>query len=224
MGEKGNDIILSLSKHIIDGILYQSENRKGCLSMNGVNNLAIGYKLKKIRKEKKLTLQAVSEQMDCSSAFLSMLENGRTGISLAKLQKLLDIYGCTMADLVEKETEERVVSLDNATRLGDERAAEGVESFLLVRNPKEKKLEPILFRMNPGITMGPLQHEGEEFCYIIEGSFEVTLHDRKTNTTEIYHLRSGDTIYYNSEMFHTWKNTSLTDVGVFIAAVTPSSF
>ena len=187
-------------------------------------NLLIGQKLKKIRRSQSLTLREVSSQMGCSSPFLSMVENGRTGISLANLQRLLEIYGCTMADLVEDDRPDRVVTRDAARRLGNERAVDGVESFILVHNPREKQIEPILFRMQPGAVLGPLKHRGEEFCHVIEGRFEVVLQDSDTGLEEIYHLNPGDTIYYASSMLHTWRNLSFTDVGLFIGAVTPPSF
>jgi len=186
-------------------------------------NLKIGQKLKRIRRSQRLTLSEVSARLGCSSPFLSMVENGRTGISLPNLQRLLEIYGCTMADLVENGSTDRVVHAAEAKRLGNERAVDGVEAFLLVHNPQEKQIEPILFHLQPGATLGPLQHCGEEFCYVIKGYFEVTLQD-EVGTREIYHLDPGDTIYYASSMQHTWRNTSTTEPGVFLGAVTPPSF
>ena len=99
-----------------------------------------------------------------------------------------------------------------------------METYLLVRNPQNKQIEPILFRIHPGETVGPMQHKGEEFGYVIEGEFEVTLVDPATGYKEVYILKAGDTIYYESEMQHYWYNTSSDQVGVFIGAVTPPSF
>ncbi|SMC83288.1 helix-turn-helix domain-containing protein [Papillibacter cinnamivorans] len=193
--------------------------------MNEANLLLIGQKLKQIRKKKKMTLKEVAERMECSSPFLSMLENGRSGISLSKLQQLLAVYGMTMADLVENNSfSDRVVTLAEAVSLGNGRDAEGTTALLLVRNPHEKLIEPVLFRVPPGATIGPMQHAGEEFCYVIEGQFDVTLIDPDTGMREMYHLNAGDTIYHASTTPHIWYNPSPNREGVFIGAVTPPSF
>ncbi|MPM22712.1 HTH-type transcriptional regulator PuuR [bioreactor metagenome] len=193
--------------------------------MSETNLILIGQKLKKIRKKQKLTLREVAQRMECSSPFLSMLENGRSGISLSKLQRLLSIYGLTMADLVENSSfSDRVVTLNEAAPLGNGRDSEGTEALLLVRNSSEKMMEPVLFRVQPGATLGPMQHLGEEFCYVIEGRFDVTLIDPDTGMREMYHLNAGDTIYHPSTTPHIWHNPSPDRLGVFIGAVTPPSF
>ncbi len=193
--------------------------------MSEANLMMIGQKLKQIRKKRKMTLSEVAHRMDCSSPFLSMLENGRTGISLSKLQRLLAIYGMTMADLVENSSfSDRVVTLAEAVQLGNGRDSEGTEALLLVRNIHDKQMEPVLFRVQPGATLGPMQHEGEEFCYVIEGRFDVTLIDPDTGMRELYHLNAGDTIYHSSMTPHIWHNSSPDREGVFIGAVTPPSF
>lgn len=188
----------------------------------GSNNWIIGKKLKSFRNNNKLTLNEVSQQLNCSAAFLSMLENGRSGISLSNLQKLLSIYGKTMADLVDDANQSnRVVSLENAHTLGY--GMDGVEALLLVREPHHKLIEPIFFRVLPGATVGPMCHEGEEFGYVLEGCFDVTLTDTLTGDTEVHHLVAGDTIYYPSKMPHVWYNPS-DRPSIFLGAVTPSSF
>ena len=188
------------------------------------SSTAVGDKLRKIRKKNKMTLKEVALEMGCSAPFISMVENGRSGISLSKLQRLLAIYGLSMADLIVDDSfSKRVVTLDEARKLGSDRGAEDAEAFLLTRNVHEKHLEPILSRLNPGATIGPFQHKGEEFGHVIKGSFNVTLVDPKTGDREYFRLNQGDTIYYNISMTHTWSNPTDSE-SIFIAAVTPPSF
>ncbi|SMC82551.1 helix-turn-helix domain-containing protein [Papillibacter cinnamivorans] len=186
------------------------------------NIWALGSKLKKIRKDEGATLEAVAEQMGCSSAFLSMLENGRSGISYSNLQKLLKIYHRTMADLVDKPDHSgRLVHLASAPELGYN--FEGVEALLLAQDVQNKVIIPAYFRVQPKCSIGPMQHVGEEFCFVIEGSFEVTLTDPETGRQEKFNVDSGDTLYYESSLLHTWVNTG-DKVGIFLGAGSPPSF
>jgi len=182
----------------------------------------LGHKLNKLRLAKGHTLQEVADAVGLSAAFLSMVENGRCGISFSNLQKLLAFYGVTIADLADKKDDSgRVVRLEEAVPLGYD--FEGVEARLLVQDTAGRKIEPVYFRLQPGAHIGYMQHEGEEFGFVIEGTFEVSLIDEETGEEEKYLLEKGDTIYYSSRLKHRWTNLG-NKVGVFIAAVTPSSF
>jgi len=183
---------------------------------------ALGHKLNNLRLKKGYTLQEVAEALGFTASFLSMVENGRSGISFSKLQKLLVFYGSTIADLEDKkDARGRVVSLSQAPVLGYE--IEGVEALLLVKNSQDRLIEPLYFRVQPGARIGHMQHEGEEFGFVIEGRFEVSLIDPETGSEEKYTLEKGDTIYYPSTMQHRWTNIS-TKLSIFLAAVTPPSF
>lgn len=183
---------------------------------------ALGHKLNNLRLQKGYTLQEVAEALGFTASFLSMVENGRSGISFSKLQKLLAFYGSTIADLDDKkDARGRVVSLSQAPVLGYE--IEGVEALRLVKSSQDHTIEPIYFRVQPGASIGYMQHEGEEFGFVIEGRFEVSLLDPTTGGEERYMLEKGDTIYYPSTMQHKWTNVS-PKLSIFLAAVTPPTF
>lgn len=183
---------------------------------------AIGHKLNNLRLKKGYTLQEVADALGFTASFLSMVENGRSGISFSKLQKLVAFYGSTIADLVEKKDQHgRVVHLSQAAVLGYE--IEGVEALMLVENSQNNIMEPIYFRVQPGASIGHMQHKGEEFAFVVEGMFEVSLIDPETGNEEKYILEKGDTIYHPSTMLHKWTNIS-SKLGIFLAAVTPPTF
>lgn len=48
----------------------------------------IGQAIKKVREEARLTQEQLSELLDCSAQYVSLLENGRYGISVKMLRKL----------------------------------------------------------------------------------------------------------------------------------------
>ena len=62
-------------------------------------------------------------------------------------------------------------------------------------------MEPHLFRVAPEAGSGdPYTHEGEEFIYVLRGELSVALNK------EEYHLRSGDSFYFESSTPHRWRN------------------
>jgi len=213
------------------------------LSINGPKN--IGEHLKKLRAAKGITLQDVSNATGLSVSFLSLVENGKSGISLANLQKILKCYDTAihnfidesknMKDVKFEETrglrsektkvvrseEERVVKSEEAKRI--ESDTDDVKVLSLVKGARSKKIWPGLFIMEPRSTIGPFNHEGEEFSYMIQGKIEVTLTNQETGDTEKYIITEGDTIYYPSTYLHTYVNLSK-QKSIFLAAVTPPTF
>ena len=63
-------------------------------------------------------------------------------------------------------------------------------------------MEPHLFRISSGAGSGEAYtHEGEEFLYVLRGRLEIALDDG-----ECYHLRPGDSFYFESDIPHSWVN------------------
>ncbi|SMC36349.1 helix-turn-helix domain-containing protein [Papillibacter cinnamivorans] len=189
-----------------------------------MENVIIGKKLKTLRTDAGLTLQEAAEAIGGSIAHLSLVENGRSGISLSKLQRLLTRYGKTMADLVEDSdlSDSRVVTLSTAKHLGF--FGEGVEALLLAKDVQNKAMEPSYFRVEPGATVGPMQHvAGEECLFVLDGRMKITLEDPKSGETSEYNLESGATIYYDSTLIHTVTNTGNKPL-TFYGCCTPAAF
>ena len=189
-----------------------------------MEDVIIGKKLKTLRIDAGLTLQEASDAISGSIAHLSLVENGRSGISLSKLQRLLTKYGKTMADLVDDSdaTDRRVVTLTTAKHLGF--YGEGVEALLLAKDVQSKAMEPSYFRLEPGATVGPMQHvAGEECLFVLEGRMKITLEDTESGEINEYNLESGATIYYKSTMIHTVQNTGNKTL-TFFGCCTPPAF
>jgi len=66
----------------------------------------------------------------------------------------------------------------------------------------DKHMEPLLVEFQPVETsdMVFVNHEGEEFLYILEGTVEFRTDDR----TEV--LEPGDSLYFDSDINHSWRS------------------
>ena len=160
-----------------------------------------GRPLRRLREDLDLSLRDAAGRTGLSVSFLSALERGTTGASIATLQRVAAAYGTTMVDLFGSPapTAERLVRAGEATvlRLG----AASVRIEQLARGATQ--LEPQLFVLAPGATSdGDYAHDGEEFLYLLAGSLTVWLGDGETHRL----TRPGDALTFPSTIPHRWRN------------------
>jgi DNA-binding transcriptional MerR regulator len=160
-----------------------------------------GRPLRRLRQRQGLSLREAGERTGLSVSFLSALERGVSGASIATLQRLTAAYGTTMSELFGPpiEKRQRLVRAGRrpVLRLGD--ASVRIEQ--LARGATQ--LEPQLFVLAEGATSdGSYTHDGEEFLYLLSGAMTVWVGDDETYrlTTE------GDALSFPSTMPHRWRN------------------
>jgi len=160
-----------------------------------------GRPLRRLRQARGLSLRESAGLTGLSISFLSALERGLTGASIATLQRLTAAYGTTLNEVFGPPVDrrERLVRAGShpVLRLGDD----SVRIEQLARGATQ--LEPQLFVLAPGATSdGAYTHEGEEFLYLLTGALTVWVGDDET-----YRLsRPGDALTFPSTMPHRWRN------------------
>jgi DNA-binding transcriptional MerR regulator len=160
-----------------------------------------GGPLRRLRERQGLSLREASLRAGVSVSFLSAVERGVSGASVATLQRLTAAYGTTIQDLFAAPAapRERLVHARErfALRLGD--ASVRIEQL----SRAATHLEPQLFVLAPGATSdGAYAHDGEEFLYLLSGAVTVWVGE-----TEAYRLaEAGDTLTFPSTLPHRWRN------------------
>jgi quercetin dioxygenase-like cupin family protein len=78
-------------------------------------------------------------------------------------------------------------------------------------------MEPFLIDIHPASAQAPRlsSHDGEEFIYVLSGEVEIT-HGR-----DMYRLRTGDGIYYESIVPHHVHSVGSADARVLAVIYTP---
>lgn len=161
-----------------------------------------GQLLRRLRAERGLSLRDASRRAGLSVSFLSALERGVSGASVATLQRLTAAYGTTMHDLLGAGATPNADRLVRATDRDAVRVDDGaVRIEQLARGASH--LEPQLFVLARGATSdGSYAHEGEEFLYLLAGSLTVWVGDR-----DRYRLTEpGDALTFPSTLPHRWRN------------------
>ena len=175
-----------------------------------------GETIRAMRKRAGLTLAELSNRTGLAVSTLSKLEVGNVSLSYDKLMLISKGLEIDMAELLDSTPHPGGAASYGGRRVV-QRAGEGqhVETrsysqSYLATELLNKRMTPIYVELHARTLpeffaeFGDfIRHPGEEFTYVIEG--EVAFH------TELYApltLRTGDSIYFDSEMGHAYLKAS----------------
>jgi mannose-6-phosphate isomerase-like protein (cupin superfamily) len=146
-------------------------------------------------------LNDVAVAASVSESFLSQLERGRTGASVASLQRLAAALGIEVSDLFASDGLPRPTVLRREARQPVLWGHLGRKALL---TPKPfHALEVVAVEFDAGGSTGnePYTHgDSEELLVVVEGRVHVQL------GTEVYDLRAGDSVHYRSSTPHRVSN------------------
>jgi transcriptional regulator with XRE-family HTH domain len=176
----------------------------------GLEEKAITEKIKRIRLNKNITLKALANKTGLTEGYLSRIENSENAPPISTLSRIaqgleidlsfLFLPGNKAADenpniviVQKKEVEEG----DKGTPHG--RTLYGYHFEPLASKKRGKNMQPYILvpDFEPGES---LQHEGEEFLYVLEGSIEFFYGAEK------FRLTKGDCAYFESHIPHNGRS------------------
>ncbi|HEY6302755.1 MAG TPA: cupin domain-containing protein [Terriglobales bacterium] len=180
--------------------IVQMLKREGVIkpaSTSEIVSTTIGPRLRRLRTQRGLSLAEVAAAVEISIGFLSALERSQMSASVGTLRRLARYYRTNILDFFDAtELNARLVRPAKRKVL---EAGPGVRMELLAWG--NKVMEPHLFRIAPQAGSGEsYAHEGEEFLFVLRGELQITLDG------EEYHLKRGDSFYFESATPHHWKN------------------
>jgi transcriptional regulator with XRE-family HTH domain len=173
-----------------------------------VKALKIGSKVRELRQKKHYTLQDVAAKTGLSKPFLSQIENHHVVPPVATLLKLARSFDVGLAYFFQDEVGvDRIAITRRAERVRVERRPhhrKGEVNYIyeaLDTKKTNKHMEPFLveFPVQDTSEMIFMNHEGEEFLHVLEGTLEFRTIDR----VEV--LGPGDSIYFESELSHSFR-------------------
>lgn len=181
---------------------------------------SVSKTIRKIRRDKNITLKELSEKTELSVSFLSQFEREVSSITLISLKKIAEALNITMKELFEDEpgVQGQFVhrESDGSGLMGLEKKYASYER--LSGKFEGRKLESLLLRMEPlRSDFEPCTHDGEEFIYILQGSARFIVDGQEYVVTE------GESIHYPSTLLHSIVNIEDREL-VFLCIVTPTIF
>src|SRR5271157_3538738 len=169
-------------------------------------DLAVGMRLRDLRRAANLSLETVAGRSDLSVGFLSQVERGLSSPSLRVLATLADVLGVGIAALFGNQGGEAGAQHGVIIR-ATERAElklwrTGISKQLLNPTGADSKLNLFLVHMEPGGSTGDelYTHDGEEAGLVLEGEMTLTVDD------ETWRLKTGDSFRFASRRPHRFGN------------------
>ncbi|RNC72180.1 MAG: cupin domain-containing protein [Desulfuromonadales bacterium] len=169
-----------------------------------IKELRLGVKIRKLRQERRLTLQELSELSGLSKPLLSQIENDQVTPPIATLLKISKGLKVAIHYFFEEEEDQQKFVLTRASqqkatrrRTGND-APHGYVYRSLAPGIRHKPMEPFLVEFEHREWDDSLfyRHDGFEFIYLLEGQLEFHY------GSEVMSLHPGDSIYYDSTEPH----------------------
>jgi transcriptional regulator with XRE-family HTH domain len=159
----------------------------------------VAQRLAALRREVGLTLRELSARTGLSGAYLSRVENGRTAVTLASLEKFAEVFATPITAFFEEEEPPRqlVLCRDGAGREARFRGRSGTLVQLLADAKHAKLMEPLIVDVaSAPRPVQPMAHPGEEFNYVIAGRCTFLFGEQK------HTLSRGDSVYFDATVPH----------------------
>lgn len=168
---------------------------------NGRAQGNLGARLRSLRQEYGYSLAEVAAATHISASFLSLVETGRSDITLGRLMRLLRFYGVSITDVLSESdsADPQVVRRHEAQEFDSPR--EGIKIFVLTRDT-HRTMMPYLGLFEPGAhPVERAEHEGEEFVHILEGTIRIDVEGSEPAV-----LHAGDSAYFSADRPHSMTN------------------
>jgi DNA-binding transcriptional MerR regulator/quercetin dioxygenase-like cupin family protein len=176
-----------------------------------------GQRLRALRQRRGLSLTQAAAQAGISRSALSLVERTSQGVGPATMRDLARVYGLTVTELL--------APLSGAgapvVRAGQARVLPTLGPGLVLMQLSSIPGALMSCQINviqPGAgSQGSYCHEGEEFIYVLAGTFSISIDGEET-----HELAQGDTIYFESWRPHSWWNPGVVETRLLWVNTPPS--
>lgn len=183
-----------------------------------IDENTIGPRIRKLRRDKNMTLSQLAEYAGCTNATISKIERNKMTPSVSVLKGIVNALGLTLAEFLTEENHSDLVIMRKDQRIPIKFPSPGIKSELLTTNLKHRMMEPLYEFIEPGAgSKGEYVHEGEEFVLVLKGELTIIIRG------EEYVLNAGDSMYYTSIHPHGFSNCGSETVEV-VWIITPPTY
>lgn len=157
--------------------------------------------LRAARLSRGVSLNEVGTATKISPSFLSLVENGKSDITIGRLVRLVEFYGISIAEILPQAAGTDPGVVRKADRRLLHSPAEGIDVFLLGPDT-DRTMMPMVVEFEPGAHLAEYgRHQGEEWVYVLEGHLSLELEG-----AEPKRLGPGDGAYYAATRPHLFRN------------------
>lgn len=161
--------------------------------------------IKKLRKQKDITLDYLAQVTGLTKGYLSKIERAASLPPFSTLELIAKALDIDVAHLLERRADTAANPDIEITRKHERTADKTLDSgkncsfTSLLRYYKGKYMTPILVTFEPG-SEREFKHDGEEFVYILRGEIKLAYEN------EVHDLKADDCFYLDSRKEHRFNN------------------
>jgi transcriptional regulator with XRE-family HTH domain len=165
---------------------------------------SLGVALRAARKSRGLSLAQVAEATAISRSLLSLIETGRSDITIGRLSRLARLYDLRLADLVPETRQPDPIVVRADDRRGMYYASEGIKIEILVPGGPHT-MQALLATFSPRAEMEDfIPQPNEQFVHVIDGHIRTEFGDGRD-----VELHTGDSAtFVSGESGHRHANLS----------------
>ena len=176
-----------------------------------MNEKAIIEKIKRIRQNKNITLKELAIKTGLTEGYLSRIENSESAPPISTLSRIAQALNIDVSYLLLPQDQDEIKNpnivlfnkrdIEEAQFFGNphHKTVYGYRYEPLAHKKRGKNMEPYI--MVPDFEPGEiLQHEGEEFLYVLEGAIEFLYGSEK------YMLTEGESAYFDAHIPHNGRS------------------
>ena len=153
---------------------------------------AVGPAVRARRKEMGMTLQQLAASTQLSGAFISLVERGKSSLSLASLHAIAEALEVEIGYFIDVPEGEGLVRRADAPEYLD--IDSPVRYQVLSSQFPNQQMEQLIMEVPPHHRFPSIKREGEGFTYILEGQMEMVVGGEKSL------LRKGDSIHFDYQL------------------------
>lgn len=170
---------------------------------------SLGDRIRLMREQQHLDIKKLADKTGYSQDYLMKIEEGKLSPPVGALINISRALAVDSKTLLSEEKKKRRQSYVKRTK------AYAYKS--LTPDAEDKHLWAYLVALEPKKQheMVAYKHEGEEFMYVLEGRVQITVGE------EVYELKKGQTVHFNSGVTHNLMNLSGKESKLIVVVYTP---
>jgi len=166
----------------------------------------IGWRIRKLREGKKVTLSVLGKKTGLSTSLLSKIENGKVASPVSTLSQIANSLNVGLNFLLDENQDQQDRKYVMVRKGEGIRLDRGTEDFgLIYEMLAQQKLNKL---MNPSILILEnkreipvlFTHPGEEIIFVLQGKMEFTYGKEKLR------MQAGDFLYFDADRPHGGRN------------------
>ncbi len=153
--------------------------------------MKIGYRIKDLRIQRRITLKELAKKTGLTTSFLSQLERDLTSPSVSSLEKIAEALNTKVGYFFEREEAKELIFIKKSIGKQVLDKEKGISCEVLASGVLNIKMQPQVFTLGKDseLTKELMYPEGEKFGMVLKGKLELLYASEKLT------LEEEDSIY-----------------------------